>query len=493
MYSEVDKLVSYVSRGIAPKYTEEMDASILVINQKCIRDFSLNFELARRHDLSKKKINELKILQNHDVVVNSTGVGTLGRVAQFNSLSVKASFDSHVTVLRPNEDKIDPIYFGYLIKSKQSTIESFAEGSTGQTELSKSAISSMGLKYIEGRKEQKLIANFLLSLDRKIALNKKMNATLEAMAQALFKSWFVDFDPVKAKLAAVRCGRDPEKAAMAAIACKLVVPPGKPKPDNLEEKLPSAEAIDAAIASLDALSEEQMQSLKEKAAHFPSDFIESELGLIPQGWKIRKFTDFLSFDIGGDWGKEIFDDKHTINAFIIRGTDFKGLKHSGSLKNIPKRWVELKKIKRRKIESGDILIEISGGSPTQSTGRSIYIKNEIIQLLDLDAEPASFCRLFRPLSKIYGIFISQHLDYIYEKGKMWSYQNQSTGISNFQTKRFLNEELVINPQERILEMYFSITDSMIETNLNKQINTLSQLRDALLPKLLSGEISVASD
>ena len=101
------------------------------------------------------------------------------------------------------------------------------------------------------------------------------------MAQALFQSWFVDFDPVKAKLAAVRCGRDPEQAAMAAIACKLVVPPGKPKAETLDAQLPSAEAIDAAIAALDELSEAQRQSLKEKAAHFPADFQESELGLIP--------------------------------------------------------------------------------------------------------------------------------------------------------------------------------------------------------------------
>ena len=75
---------------------------------------------------------------------------------------------------------------------------------------------------------QKAISSLLNPLDDKIALNRKLNATLEAMAQALFQSWFVDFDPVKAKLAAVRCGRDPEQAAMAAIACKLVVPPGKP-------------------------------------------------------------------------------------------------------------------------------------------------------------------------------------------------------------------------------------------------------------------------
>ena len=489
MYSEVDKLVSYVSRGIAPKYTEEMDASILVINQKCIRDFSLNFKLARRHDLSKKKINELKILQNHDVVVNSTGVGTLGRVAQFNSLSVKASFDSHVTVLRPNEDKIDPIYFGYLIKSKQSTIESFAEGSTGQTELSKSAISSMGLKYIEGRKEQKLIANFLLSLDRKIALNKKMNATLEAMAQALFKSWFVDFDPVKAKLAAVRSGRDPEKAAMAAIACKLVVPPGKPKPDNLEEKLPSAEAIDAAIASLETLSEEQMLSLKEKAAHFPSDFIESELGLIPQGWEIKSLSEVGMKLESGKRPKGGID-KNAKSGIPSVGAE--SLFSVGEYDYSKERLVPLefaKKASKGWVKDYDVAVYKDGaqvGDPSRIAlyGKSFpysrFMVNEHVFLIRCE-------KIGQPF--LYHLFKTS---LIYEKLKaMGTSKAAQPGLNQGE----VNSCKFIFSDVGVLNLYNDILIPQIEFCLEKgkESRLLSLIRDLLIPKLLSGEISVASD
>ena len=114
-------------------------------------------------------------------------------------------------------------------------------GGSVYTNISKSRFADIEVQ-LPNVATQKAIAHILSTLDDKITLNRKLNATLEAMAQALFQSWFVDFDPVKAKLAAVRCGRDPEQAAMAAIACKLVVPPGKPKGENLEEKLQEPEA-----------------------------------------------------------------------------------------------------------------------------------------------------------------------------------------------------------------------------------------------------------
>ena len=133
--ASVESLTVYVNRGITPKYTVEKEGSILILNQKCIRGFKVSLEPARLNDLSKRKITEGKLLEKYDVLINSTGVGTLGRVAQFYGESGSATVDSHVTIVRPNADLIDPVYFGYIIKSKQQLIEGFAEGTTGQTEL----------------------------------------------------------------------------------------------------------------------------------------------------------------------------------------------------------------------------------------------------------------------------------------------------------------------------------------------------------------------
>ncbi|MCR9534088.1 hypothetical protein NB462_15935, partial [Vibrio alginolyticus] len=83
MRFKTDELTTYVSRGIAPKYTDIIDGAAIVVNQKCIRDYQVNLELARLNDLSKRKVPTEKLVQKYDVLVNSTGVGTLGRVGQF--------------------------------------------------------------------------------------------------------------------------------------------------------------------------------------------------------------------------------------------------------------------------------------------------------------------------------------------------------------------------------------------------------------------------
>jgi type I restriction enzyme S subunit len=126
---------------------------------------------------------------------------------------------------------------------------------------------------------QKHISVSLRNLDSKIALNRRINQTLEAMAQAIFKSWFVDFDPVKAKIAAIQEGRDPLRAAMIAIS-------GKPDTE------------------LDALPPEQYDSLAATAALFPDEMEESELGDIPRGWACGALGDICSFTAGSAFKPE---------------------------------------------------------------------------------------------------------------------------------------------------------------------------------------------
>lgn len=123
---------SYLSRGIAPRYTELNGC--LVLNQKCIRNSSINFDFARRHDFNTKKITEERYLKVHDVVVNSTGQGTLGRVGIVKYLPERTVVDTHITILRPN-DKLNHHYFWFSISGRESEIENLAEGTTGQTEL----------------------------------------------------------------------------------------------------------------------------------------------------------------------------------------------------------------------------------------------------------------------------------------------------------------------------------------------------------------------
>jgi type I restriction enzyme S subunit len=131
---------SYLSRGISPSYIE--DGGVLVLNQKCIRNGEVDTSKGRRHDSSKRSIDG-RTLQFGDILVNSTGVGTLGRVAQFLQANEEAIVDSHVTVIRADGAKLSEHYLGIAIGLRQAEIEALGEGSTGQTELSRSRLAEV--------------------------------------------------------------------------------------------------------------------------------------------------------------------------------------------------------------------------------------------------------------------------------------------------------------------------------------------------------------
>ena len=190
------ELCSYINRGSAPAYIEA--GGVLVLNQKCVRDQRVSFLEARRTDQERKLVIADRMLQLLDILVNSTGVGTLGRVAQLVALPEPATVDSHVTIVRPDPAAVDPRYLGFAVRLYEREIEALAEGSTGQTELSRARLGAFPVP-LAPEKEQRAIAHILGTLDDKIELNRRMSETLEAIARALFKSWFVDFDPVRAK------------------------------------------------------------------------------------------------------------------------------------------------------------------------------------------------------------------------------------------------------------------------------------------------------
>lgn len=160
---KISDVVTYVKRGIAPAYTEATDG-VIIINQKCIRDSRCDFSKARKNDLQRKKIPNEKFVQENDILINSTGVGTLGRVCQIREVSFPFSVDTHVTIVRPDPNEIDPIYLGLFLCSVESQIENLGEGSTGQTELYPDVILDLEAQ-IPDIERQRLISEMLGNLD----------------------------------------------------------------------------------------------------------------------------------------------------------------------------------------------------------------------------------------------------------------------------------------------------------------------------------------
>lgn len=184
---KLGEVVEYIARGISPKYSES-DGTI-VINQKCIRDGKINYEFTKVNDFSKK-ISDEKFLKQYDTLVNSTGVGTLGRVGLYDLENDACTADSHVMIARASKD-VDKKWFFYNLFARQDEIELLGEGSTGQTELARLRLAELDI-YLPPLKEQKAIAEVLSSLDDKIDLLHRQNKTLEELAQTLFRQWFIE-------------------------------------------------------------------------------------------------------------------------------------------------------------------------------------------------------------------------------------------------------------------------------------------------------------
>jgi len=130
--TDVKSVTTELRRGITPKYTE--GKGIQVINQKCIRNHSVNFELTRLNDPVKRSVDGRHI-ELGDILVNSTGVGTLGRLALVRFLPKPTVFDTHVTVVRADSTKVSKYFLASLMFEKETFIEASGAGSTGQTEL----------------------------------------------------------------------------------------------------------------------------------------------------------------------------------------------------------------------------------------------------------------------------------------------------------------------------------------------------------------------
>ncbi|MDA3448880.1 MULTISPECIES: restriction endonuclease subunit S [unclassified Acinetobacter] len=157
----------------------------------------------------------------------------------------------------------------YVLASKpaQHLIEARLN-TTVQKTLNLKDVREIGIP-IPPKEERDSITKTIDSIEKKTLINTKINQTLESIAQAIFKSWFIDFDPVRAKIAAKQNGEDPELAAMCAISGKS------------EEELQQ-------------MPEEDLTELQATAALFPDELVESELGEVPKGWSITKVDDILN-------------------------------------------------------------------------------------------------------------------------------------------------------------------------------------------------------
>lgn len=190
------EVCQFINRGISPAYLEA--GGIAVLNQKCVRDHTINFDLGRRNDPEAKKVSPERYLRAGDVLVNSTGTGTLGRVAQLREDPPEpTTVDSHVSIVRARDGLFYPEFFGYALVSIEEQIQEGGEGCGGQTELSRSKLAGgYRIRFPTDRSEQRRLVAILdeafeATTTAKANIERNLQNAREVLArqlQALFSA-----------------------------------------------------------------------------------------------------------------------------------------------------------------------------------------------------------------------------------------------------------------------------------------------------------------
>jgi type I restriction enzyme, S subunit len=355
-----------------------------------------------------------------------------GKTAYVSSLSDdEVAFGStEFIVMRNIENKSDSKFIYYLSISpaiRDIAIKSMI-GSSGRQRVQQDVLENFKMDLPSSLNDQRRIANMLSSLDDKIELNNHINANLEEQAQTLFRRWFVDFEFPN------------------------------------EEGLPYKSNGGA--------------------------FVDSELGKIPKGWKVGTISEIIESTLGGDWGKESKEGNYTREVFCIRGADIPDIK-KGTRGKMPIRYILEKNFLNKSLESEDLVVEISGGSPTQSTGRVCKISTELLSNYKNSLICTNFCRAIKPTVG-FSSYIFYLWEYLYSQGVMFTYENGTTGIKNLDMNRLTQKELIVIPNKDILKEFSILVNTInkiIQSN-GKESENLSNLRDSLLPQLMNNQIKI---
>ena len=368
-------------------------------------------------------------LKHKDILIAMTGatVGKIGRFPKANEIFYLNQRVARVDLRNPAQADIDYIY--YVLSQTQYTdqIFSLADGSA-QANVSASQIGNITIP-LPPLPEQRRIAHILGTLDDKIENNRKTAKTLEAMAQAIFKSWFVDFDPVRAKMA----GESRESI------CKRL----KLTPEILDL--------------------------------FPDRLVDSELGGIPGGWGVGSFADAVEIIGGGTpktsvsdyWDGEIpwfsvVDTPGASDVFVVRTE--KSITQAG-----------LNGSSARMIATGTTIISARG-----------TVGNLAIAGRDMTFNQSCYALQGKNGSGSYFVFLSAQR--MVEHLKAMAHGSVFSTI----TRQTFEAVRAVSPPENVLQQFekkAAILLDPILRNVNES-STLAQLRDTLLPKLISGELRV---
>lgn len=357
-----------------------------------------------------------------DVLLNITG-DSVARVCSAPEDALPARVNQHVAIIRPEPSKLNALYLRYVLVSPtyQDLLLTLAATGATRNALTKGMIETLEVPFPSITIQNRIAAS-LASIDDKIANNRALAADLEAMARAIFKSWFVDFDPVKAKME----GRAP--------------------------------------AGMDA----------DTAALFPDELVESELGLIPKGWEVATIADLCEI-VGGATPS-------TKNSqYWDEGRHFWATPKDLSALSAPVLWGTSRQI------TDEGLAKISSGLLPEGT--VLLSSRAPIGYLAITQVPTAINQGFiamKPLNGASSAFLM-----LWAKTFMDVIVGNANG-STFQeiSKKSFRPIQLVRPAGDVLGAFSSLASPLFDAvaNLDAESSRLADLRDTLLPRLISGKL-----
>ncbi|CEO38580.1 Type I restriction/modification specificity protein [Photobacterium kishitanii] len=379
----------------------------------------------KRVELTEKELDKNQLVCGDLIFARrSLTAEGAGKCSIIRKLSEPTGFESSIIRARLDQTKADPEYFYYLFNSP------FGKWLLGTIlrQVAVSGITGSDLAKLEvpvpPLNEQSLIAKQAISIDDKVAINTSINQSLEQMAQAIFKSWFVDFDPVKAKMN----GEQPE-------------------------------GMDTVTASL-----------------FPEKLVESELGLIPDGWNIESIKDFGNVICGKTPSKKNAD-FYGGDVPFIKIPDTHGKVFITETSDTLTKAGDESQPKKRIPENSICVSCIATVGQVFITTKPSHTNQQINSVVPYDQNS-----LYYLLFKFKGL--NKHFHDLASGGSATLNMNTST----------FSKVALVRPTADVLEAFHKTVGGLMEKMLANQLEntTLSELRDTLLPKLLSGEIELGT-
>jgi type I restriction enzyme S subunit len=200
----------------------------------------------------------------------------------------------------------------------------------------------------------------------------------------------------------------------------------------------------------------------------------------------RPLRSFISEYIGGDWGEDVQSPTFGNRVYVIRGTDFDSVQQ-GDTSSVPLRFIKTSALKTRKLKAGDLIVENSVNHQSRTSGKSLLVTQHVLDLFDGDVICASFCKLVRPKDTDHSKFLSLNFRLLFNQGLFDYFQNIATnGIANLQAERLMDRHLI--PFHESIDL--SIFESLDTSSLARTQAALRETRDKLLPRLISGKLSV---